>query len=448
MSFYSKHSLARQGEHMRHYIFSLLLLCLAYLCISNLCGLQLDKMDLHNVFINNKTGAAVEINVHYKLPYPNQPAHNMTFFMSLKPNEIVFFDPKAHIAHPLPIPLVSISSAKDNHPLMFSLQKDNRHQTPIVTIETMEGAALKAINPPFVPPLVDFRRALNVDDNRYQEVLDGRLNYTRACAPRSTRELLDFFKSLYDTNKGAMLAPDQSPRIPKIVHHIWFGSKFPDQFRGWSERWIELHPEWEHILWTDQSTTQLPDFVQKYPQYKEIHISKFGPLQNQKLFDEAKNYGEKADIFRLEVLSRHGGVYRDIDFEPFEPFDILNHTYDFYAGILPLDTGLLTVNNGLIAAAPEHPIIRECMNMIESSKNHNRHQYFSIICATGPIPLTRAVWACANKDGKRDIVLPCTYFYPLAYRKGHLVKQDDVHPESFAVHYCTKTWARASAHQN
>ena len=59
---------------------------------------------------------------------------------------------------------------------------------------------------------------------------------------------------------------------------------------------MKYHPDWEYKLWTDETV-------------KEI------TLINQELFDKAKNYGEKSDILKWELVYRFGGVYIDTDME-------------------------------------------------------------------------------------------------------------------------------------
>ena len=300
----------------------------------------------------------------------------------------------------------------------------------------------------FIPAMVPFRDGLRVDTGRWNDIIAGRWNYAKACAPKKPQELLSFLETLYARNKDAVYTATEIPKIPKVIHHIWLGSKLPDRFHSWYETWLVQHPTWKHILWTDNTAIQHnPNFHKKYGDiYEERNIHELGKLKNQALYDEAKNYGERSDIIRFEILDRFGGLYTDIDYECFEPFDILHHSYDFYACMLPLDTGLLSVNNGILAAAAGHPVLRATMQRMESSKRINRHHYFSIICATGPIPFTRGIWEAAGNTGYTDIVLPCTFFHPLSYRKTKLEKTVDIAPESMAIHYFTKTWARASAH--
>lgn len=96
--------------------------------------------------------------------------------------------------------------------------------------------------------------------------------------------------------------------IPKVIHQIWLGDKeIPSAYREWSRSWRRLHPKWEFVLWTDDS---LSNFEWASP-------------ANRALFGMARNYGERSDILRLEVLHRFGGVCVDFDFEAIRAFDAL-----------------------------------------------------------------------------------------------------------------------------
>ncbi len=48
-----------------------------------------------------------------------------------------------------------------------------------------------------------------------------------------------------------------------------------------------------------------------------------------------ENLGAKSDLLRYELLYQFGGVYIDIDVVLLQPLDILNHTYEFYTGLMP-----------------------------------------------------------------------------------------------------------------
>ena len=110
-------------------------------------------------------------------------------------------------------------------------------------------------------------------------------------------------------NRNAVNAVwSEVPRIPKIIHHIWLGSPFPEKYKILRETWKKHHPDWEFVLWTDED------------------IEAFG-LFNKDLYDQSDNYGAKSDIARYEILYRFGGLYIDTDFESEEDYNELIYVH-------------------------------------------------------------------------------------------------------------------------
>ena len=96
--------------------------------------------------------------------------------------------------------------------------------------------------------------------------------------------------------------------IPKIIHQIWVGpNKIPDRSVHFIRRIQELHPEFEHRLWTNA------DLIP-------------ANFENYELIMSRPSWAQKADLMRYEILYRYGGVYLDIDFEVFKNLsDLLTH---------------------------------------------------------------------------------------------------------------------------
>ncbi|CAM9490094.1 unnamed protein product [Hapterophycus canaliculatus] len=103
---------------------------------------------------------------------------------------------------------------------------------------------------------------------------------------------------------------------------------------------------WEVRLWTDED------------------VDGFG-LENRAAYDVARNFGQKSDILRYEILLRHGGLYVDVDFLCLGSFDSLHARYEFYAGVS--NTGTFELNNGLIGCRPGHPVMRDIVDRIRGS---------------------------------------------------------------------------------
>jgi inositol phosphorylceramide mannosyltransferase catalytic subunit len=124
--------------------------------------------------------------------------------------------------------------------------------------------------------------------------------------------------------------------IPRVFHQIWLGEE-PFPYAVERETWHRFHPEWAHRLWTE------PDLP--------------GDLALTEAANLLRQPAERADILRLELLHRHGGVYFDADFECLKPVDPLLDGVSCFLGLL--DSG--RVSNAVIGAVPGHPLLAKAM---------------------------------------------------------------------------------------
>lgn len=244
------------------------------------------------------------------------------------------------------------------------------------------------------------------------------------------KRLLKLIKQKYN-QFGQLIAQGVSEqlRIPKIIHQIWIGPcPVPEKTLAWQQSWRDLHPDWEYKLWTNEDVDQLE-------------------FENKKYFDEAKNWGEKADILRYEILCRFGGVYVDIDFEAIKSLDWLHYSCDFYVGIhaIPLlFSDKLRINNGLIAAIPQHPILQYAVEQIP----YFRGEKGGVAKRTGPDFFTNVIATIFSipSNAMVDVVFPSNFFYPSGPREGigFTIKPGEayIQPETLAVHYYTAYWLR------
>jgi hypothetical protein len=201
--------------------------------------------------------------------------------------------------------------------------------------------------------------------------------------------------------------------IPRTIHLLWFGDRpMPAEYVAFREGWAANNPGWEIRTWDEAS---LP------------------PLRNRAAYDAATTWAGKADIARLEILERHGGVYVDCDFESLRPIGPLLDGVGFFAA---RDWGGWIANT-LVGSAAGHPMIRELVEAIPARFTANPDGPPNEL--TGPHLLTELVGAREAADPTIRIFGKET-FYPYPYEERHLHHVGEDHPGAVAVHHWAASW--------
>jgi mannosyltransferase OCH1-like enzyme len=238
--------------------------------------------------------------------------------------------------------------------------------------------------------------------------------------------LYNFLKDLYVKNHPSLLSKNKNPLIPFKIHQIWLGPASPPaEFKTWQKSIVALHPGWEYKLWRDKDIESLN-------------------LYNKSLYKASKNYGERSDIARYEILYQFGGVYLDVDFQCIKSLSDFHHVYDFYTSIVPLDC-CSSLANGVIGSMPRHPILRECITSLSS----NWHQK-TILLRAGPQHFEKAFWKAAQAYNGKIIAFPASFFFPITNTQATTIKTTEairpfIKPETVAIHHWTGTWTHQSA---
>jgi mannosyltransferase OCH1-like enzyme len=198
--------------------------------------------------------------------------------------------------------------------------------------------------------------------------------------------------------------------VPRTIHHIWIGpDPLPAEHRDWIESWKRHHPDWEFRLWTEEN---LPTD----PSRPEILERLRAPV-------------ERADILRLELLHRYGGVYVDTDVECLRPVDEVLGDSRFVA--VCLKPGQVT--NTFIASVPEHPLLERALRELRPMETYwtlssPKEQLKQV---AGPPLLRRLVPDYADVD----MLDPPLFFPSTPQEREHAV----------AVHHMARTWHNVPA---
>lgn len=265
----------------------------------------------------------------------------------------------------------------------------------------------------------------------------------------SQQWVFNFFKQLYEKNNLSKVAYQKEAKIPKIIHHVWLGGKMPKQYEGFYQSWLENHPDWTFIFWTDNDKNydrgllvkNFEELSEKLTQNTEKRLvvdTRKLVFDNKKFFDASRNYGQQSDILKWEIVYRFGGMYVDTDYECLKSLESLHHMYDFYTGLQSLDTNRVQLGAALYAAVPGHPILEHCVKTIASDLKTRR----VIVDQTGPIHFTRSCLATVLKGDYKNIILPASYLYPCGYEQRGMPQKEWIKNESLAVHYWEGSWLK------
>ncbi|GME93652.1 hypothetical protein B5S28_g2140 [[Candida] boidinii] len=215
-------------------------------------------------------------------------------------------------------------------------------------------------------------------------------------------QTFDLITLLYDDSfQDALLVSElntieglEKPQlIPKIIHQTYKTTNVPEIWKAGQQRCIDLHPDYQYILWTDEMSR---DFIaEEYPWFLST-------------FDGYKFPIERADAIRYFVLDHFGGVYIDLDDGCAKRLDPLLSVPAFVRKTIP--TG---ISNDVMGSVPQHPFFKKT---IASLKKYDRNwlaPYITIMYSTGPLFLS-VVWKQYKRwglpeSGKVRILMPQEY---------------------------------------
>ena len=134
--------------------------------------------------------------------------------------------------------------------------------------------------------------------------------------------------------------------MEKIIHQIWVGPLDMPVEEKYFVRDIKLkNPSWNHILWSDQNLPDLPDNIKKMYD----------------IFGKDKLYAFQADLLRLFVVKKYGGLYLDVDFQFINGFDGIENYDDFFCEWNNL------ILNGVFGAKKNHKLLIKACKEINTN---------------------------------------------------------------------------------
>ncbi|ODV87229.1 glycosyltransferase family 32 protein [[Candida] arabinofermentans NRRL YB-2248] len=180
-----------------------------------------------------------------------------------------------------------------------------------------------------------------------------------------------FQSALLDSELNPLNEADRPQLIPKIIHQTYKTTEIPEIWKAGQQRCIDLHPDYQYILWTDEMSR---DFIaEEYPWFL-------------KTFDTYQYPIERADAIRYFVLSHFGGIYIDLDDGCARKLDPLLTVPAFVRKTIP--TG---ISNDVMGSVPKHPFFSKAIDSLNKYNNNWFVPYITIMYSTGPLFLS-VIW--------------------------------------------------------
>lgn len=137
--------------------------------------------------------------------------------------------------------------------------------------------------------------------------------------------------------------------IPKIIHYVWMGgASLPPLEEKCIASWKQYMPDWEYMRW-DETNFDIAA----------------APLYVRQAY-EARKFAFVSDYVRLWALEKFGGLYMDVDFEVYRPFDDLMDKYAAFAGYE--GSKRKPVMQGVIASEPHGAWVKDMLSTYEGRR--------------------------------------------------------------------------------
>jgi hypothetical protein len=227
-----------------------------------------------------------------------------------------------------------------------------------------------------------------------------------------------------------------SSDIPHILHQTWRSTDLPPAFAQWRRRWLDLHPRWEHRFYDD-------DDIRRIVADRASHLTT--------VFEALPRPIVRIDLFRYLIVHLDGGLYADMDMEPYRANDDLLAAP---ACVLSVEAKVgrryqqrlgypqpWQMANCIFAAAPGHPFLAALIDRVARVATTPVHRDDDVEDIAGPRMLTRLLYELpASQRGKLRVLPQIHWMAPWEYpRIGPLARL------IYTRHATSGTWRAPTA---
>ena len=232
-------------------------------------------------------------------------------------------------------------------------------------------------------------------------------------------------------------------KIPLITHQVYFS--FPDNYKkidnlSLSKALITTKrlndaENFKHYIWTNNyeaipEELSFLDNVEVHSIYELKDFKSFNLVESIINQDELKitDLVTASDITRVIVMREFGGIYHDLDYEIYNPQDLLPmlKAFNFIAGE-ESSNKYKFIGHAFFAATPHHPILYKEAELLERNlakddglmkPDYIKYPYSifdKLMFTIGPAVISMAFFQEQNKGDNIDILLPHYFLFNAQY---------------------------------
>lgn len=214
--------------------------------------------------------------------------------------------------------------------------------------------------------------------------------------------------------------------IPHIIHYCWFGGNpLPELEKKCLASWHEHMPNWEYKWWNEETF--------------DIAAA---PLYVRQAY-EARKFAFVSDYVRLWALEKFGGLYMDVDFMVYRPFDELMDKYVAFAGYEGSKRN--PVMQGVIASEPHDAWVKDMLRTYDTRVFIKEDGSYDMLSNTGYFTDRLESQGMLIDGVEKDVYVDGAFFlhvFPVYYFCPVLTTGEDVRtPETYCEHLGESSWA-------
>lgn len=218
--------------------------------------------------------------------------------------------------------------------------------------------------------------------------------------------------------------------IPKIIHQTYkHKTPLPNIYQTCQSILLELHPAFDYKFWTDDD--MFDEIKTNFPYYYDAFMALPRMIM-------------KIDMFRYFLMYKYGGLYVDMDYIMFKPFDMLSSA----KVILPCNREETAgqhscIGNCIFASEPNHPFWKMVIDTLFTDKRERFLTNDDVFYGTGPQFLYKLMklWTKENHQIAYEIYIPDKFiFHPPTNRDPYVIKKLQEKKIAYGMHLCTGVW--------